>query len=87
MKKILEFFLNNNKNSNVRYINDLEDFLTNKNKNTLEIIDLKDKEMSIKKILIIYLFHLQLVIQYIIPIINLAMMNLAIISLKIINLN
>lgn len=49
-EKNIKIFLNNNENSNVRYIRDLKDFLTNKNKNTVEIIDLKDNEMSIKNI-------------------------------------
>lgn len=47
-EKNIKIFLNNNENSNVRYIRDLKDFLTNKN--TVEIIDLKDNEMSIKNI-------------------------------------
>ncbi|BBL62159.1 cobalamin biosynthesis protein CbiG [Methanobrevibacter arboriphilus] len=49
-EKNIKIFLNNDENSNVRYIRDLNDFLTNKNKNTVEIIDLKDNEMSINNI-------------------------------------
>jgi cobalt-precorrin 5A hydrolase len=49
-EKNIKIFLNNNENSNVKYSTDLKDFLKNKNKNTLEIIDLKDNEMSIKNI-------------------------------------
>ncbi|MCC7562328.1 MAG: cobalamin biosynthesis protein [Methanobrevibacter arboriphilus] len=47
-EKNIKIFLNNDENSNVRYIRDLNDFLTNKN--TVEIIDLKDNEMSINNI-------------------------------------
>lgn len=49
-EKNIKIFLNNDENSNVRYIRDLNDFLTNKNKNTVEIIDLKDNEMSLNNI-------------------------------------
>jgi len=49
-EKNIKIFLNVGKRPTVRYINDLNDFLSNKNKNTLEIIDLKNNEMSMKNI-------------------------------------
>ncbi|MEA4957078.1 Cobalt-precorrin-5A hydrolase [bioreactor metagenome] len=49
-EKTIKIFLNINKPHNINYKKDMLDFFKNNESNTLEIIDLKNKEMSIKSV-------------------------------------